>query len=108
MYCKAKKIRRDSKIEKLYFFGIYKVNLGLKGGISIDADSEPPRYVLWCCGGICHQLLTFFQIGSGHTVSKNATKIDTYLVNVKSTVKIFSIFVAFLENMNFMTSDQFL
>ena len=41
--------------------------------------------------------------------SKKATKIeknlhrpfDTYLVNVKSTVKIWSIFVAFLENMNF-------
>ena len=42
---------------------------GLKGGISIAADSGPPRYVLWCCGGICHQLLTFFQIGCGHTVS---------------------------------------
>ena len=41
---------------------------GLKGGISIDADSGPPRYVLWCCGGICHQLLTFFKIGCGHTV----------------------------------------
>ena len=36
---------------------------GLKGGISIDADSGPPRYVLWCCGGFCHQLLTFFKIG---------------------------------------------
>ena len=34
--------------------------MGLKGGISINADSGPPRYVLWCCGGICHQLLTFF------------------------------------------------
>ena len=39
--------------------------------------------------------------------SKKATKIekiftvDTYLVNVKSMVKIWSIFVAFLENMNF-------
>ena len=41
--------------------------------------------------------------------SKKATKnlknlhrqFDTYLVNVKSTVKILSIFVAFLENMNF-------
>ena len=31
-----------------------------EGGISIDAYSGPPRYVLWCCGGICHQLLTFF------------------------------------------------
>ena len=29
-------------------------------GVSIDSDSGPPRYVLWCCGGICHQALTFF------------------------------------------------
>ena len=41
---------------------------GLKRGISIDADSGPPRYVLWCCGGICNQLLNFFNIGCGHTV----------------------------------------
>ena len=40
---------------------------GLKEGISIDADSGPPRYVLWCSGGICHQVLTFIQIGCGHT-----------------------------------------
>ena len=40
---------------------------GLKGGISIDADSGPPRYVLSCCGGICCQPDTFIQIGSGHT-----------------------------------------
>ena len=43
---------------------------GLKGGISIDADSSPPRYVLWCCGDICHQPGTFIQIGSGHTVQR--------------------------------------
>ena len=42
---------------------------GLKGGISIYADSGPPRYVLWCCGGICHELLTFIKIGCGHTVA---------------------------------------
>ena len=41
---------------------------GLTGGISIYADSGPPRYVLWCCSGICHEVLTFFQIGCGHTV----------------------------------------
>ena len=41
---------------------------GLKEGISIDADSGSPRYVLWCCGGICHEVLTFIQIGCGHTV----------------------------------------
>ena len=43
----------------------------LKGGISIDADSGPPRYVLWCCGGICHQVLTFIQVGYGHTVKSD-------------------------------------
>jgi hypothetical protein len=41
---------------------------GLKGGISIDTDSGLAKYVLWCCGGICHQPDTFIQIGSGHTV----------------------------------------
>ena len=46
---------------------------GLKGGISIDADSGPPRYVLWCCGGIYHQPDTFFKIGSGHTVRGSFT-----------------------------------
>ena len=35
-------------------------------GISIDADSGPLRYVLWCCDDICHQPFTFIQIGSGH------------------------------------------
>ena len=32
---------------------------------------------------------------------KSSPQFDTYLVNVKSTVKISSFFVAFLENMNF-------
>ena len=32
----------------------------------IDADSEPLRYVLKCCGS--HQPFTFTQIGCGHTV----------------------------------------
>ena len=36
--------------------------------ISIGAVSGAPRYVLWCCGGICQDFFTFFQIGSGHTV----------------------------------------
>ena len=42
---------------------------GPKGGISIDADSGPPRYVLSSCGDICHQPDTIIQIGSGHTVA---------------------------------------
>ena len=47
------------------------MNWGLKEGISIGADSGPPMYVLWCCGGICHQPDTFILIGSGHTVQTN-------------------------------------
>ena len=35
----------------------------------MDADSGPLRYVLWCCGGICHQPDTFIQIGPGRTVA---------------------------------------
>ena len=31
-------------------------------------DSGPLRYVLWCCGSICHDFFTFIQVGSGHTV----------------------------------------
>ena len=53
-------------LEKKLFWNFMK--WGLKGGISIDADSGPPRYVLWCCGGICHQPDTFIQSVSGHTV----------------------------------------
>ena len=49
---------------------------GLKGGISFDADSDPPRYVLWCCDSICHQPDTFIQIGSGHTVYLNSSQIS--------------------------------
>ena len=60
---KQKKIRSDPK----NFENLHK-NKCLKGGISIYADSRSPRYVLWCCSGICHRVLTFFQIGCGHTV----------------------------------------
>ena len=41
---------------------------GLKEGISIDADSGPLGYVLWCCGSRSREEHTFIQIGSGHTV----------------------------------------
>ena len=53
--------------KKNFFWNFMK--WGLKGGISIEADSGPPRYVLWCCGGICHQLPNFFKIGCCHTVT---------------------------------------
>ena len=52
---KQKKIWSDPKIcEHFHFWK--------------NADSGTPRYVLWCCGGICHQPNTFIKIGSGHTV----------------------------------------
>ena len=41
---------------------------GLKGGISIDTDSGPVGYVLWCCGSRSQDFFIFIQIGSGHTV----------------------------------------
>ena len=56
------------KFLKIFIFKHLLHKKGPKGEISIDADSGPPRYVLWCCGGICHQPDTFFMIGSGHTV----------------------------------------
>ena len=62
---------------------------GLKGGISIDADSGPPRYVLWCCGVICHELLTFFQIGCGHTVLEDAPFLLFLLSSKSKETKIF-------------------
>ena len=54
-----------------------------KGGISIDADSGPLRYVLWCCDSICHQLFSFIQVGSGHAVEDaeyNLTLRSTQLI----------------------------
>ena len=50
---------------------------GLKDGISIYADSEPPRYVLWCCGCISHEVLTFIQIGCCHTVNDSVSRGST-------------------------------
>ena len=72
---KQKKNSDQSEI----FWNLHHKN-GLKGGISIDADSGPPRYVLWCCGGICHQVLTFFQIGCGHTVFAHSKRLNYYIM----------------------------
>ena len=33
-----------------------------------SADSGFFRYVLWCCGSICHQPFAFIHVGFGHTV----------------------------------------
>ena len=74
---------------KIYFIKTVFENFmkwGLKGGISIDANYGPLRYVLWPCGSICHQLFTFIQIYSGHTVNcyhsrqKKITSLSTYAV----------------------------
>ena len=52
---------------------------GLKEGNTIDADSGPLRYFLWCCVSICQELFTFIYTGFGHTVH---TVIYEYL-NIK-------------------------
>ena len=61
--------------------------------------------------GMSMTLVVEFSLLVKFMFSKKATKIEKiftvnltlkYLVNVKSTVKIWSIFVAFLENMNFI------
>ena len=44
----------------------YFMKLGLKEGISIDADSGPHGYVLWCSAQVV-EVFPFFQIGYGHT-----------------------------------------
>jgi hypothetical protein len=47
MYCKAKKkFGAIRKFLKIFIFENLLHKKGLKGGISIDADSGPPRYVL--------------------------------------------------------------
>ena len=38
---------------------------GLEGGISIDADSGPLRYVLWCCGSSDHTVTCNLEVGKG-------------------------------------------
>ena len=80
--------------------------------------STKTRLKLFCSSGVrvfegtTNNITTFiFQLVK-FTFSDKATKIDKiftinltvcYVVTVKSTVKIPSIFVAFLENMNFTT-----
>ena len=47
MYCKAKKnFGAIQKVLKNFIFGNLHHKKGLKGGISIDSDSGPPRYAL--------------------------------------------------------------
>ena len=61
--------------------------MGLKGGNSIDEDSGPLGYVLWCCGSRSWEVVfTLFQIGSGHTVG-NAGKIVSFLVKNDAVTK---------------------
>ena len=46
MYCKEKKIGAIRKCLKNFIFENLHHKKGLKEGISIDADSGPPRHVL--------------------------------------------------------------
>ena len=43
---------------------------------------------IWCCGVICHEVLTFIQVGCIHTVrrlEKNSTTLSgLYVVNQKN------------------------
>ena len=68
---------------------------GLKGGISIDADSGPPRYVL--CTLMLRWYLSpspyFFQIGCGHTVVNVSILVDILHVKSGSDIKITVIFL---------------
>ena len=55
-------VKQDLLNTKQFFLNFMK--LDLKGWISIDADSGPLGYVLWCCGSRSWEVFTFFQIGS--------------------------------------------
>ena len=55
-------MKQDLLNKKIVFENFIK--WGLKGGVSIDADSGPLEYVLWCCGSRSWEVFTFFQIGS--------------------------------------------
>jgi hypothetical protein len=68
------KVVKQDLLQKNHFL-IFFMKCGLKEVISIDADSGPPRYEIWWCGGICHQPDTFIQIGSGHNVYGNKNSV---------------------------------
>ena len=53
----------------------------LKGGISIDTDSWPLGYVVWCCGSRSQDFFAFIQIGSGsgHTVDTYVRSVTVFL-----------------------------
>ena len=69
MYCRAKKnFGAIRKFLKFFIFeNLHKKEMPERWDFNY-ADFGPLRYVLWCCGGICHELITFFQICFGHTV----------------------------------------
>ena len=76
MYCKAKK--NFGAIRNFLNFFIFENLLhkkGLKGGISIDADSGPPRYVLWCCDSIFHDVFISIKIGLEICLCGNPKKL---------------------------------
>ena len=56
--------------------------------------------------GIFHSQQSFFFLRRLQKWKNLPHRFDVYLVSVKSTVKILSIFVAFLENMNFSVKSS--
>ena len=104
-----KNLERSEIFWKFFIFENLLHKKRLKGRISIYADFGPPRYVLWCCVGICHEVLTFFQIGCGHTVPwfwrpwpdtyqylKDSMKLVTCIIwiELKEKVQIINLFVS--------------
>ena len=53
------------------------------------------RYVLWCCDSICHEVFTFIQIGSGHTVAVQTRPLSKYLCMYFYTCNKKAIFLLF-------------
>ena len=54
-------IVKQGLLSKNSFWKIYEVR-SLKRGISIDTDSGPLGYVLWCCGSRNHDFLLLFRL----------------------------------------------
>ena len=59
------------------------MKLVLKGGISIDADSVPLKYDLWCWGSRSQEEFTFIPIGSGHTVFESVSLVRVNLIGLR-------------------------
>ena len=72
---------RSENFWKFLFLKIYFIKNVWKVGFQLMLIlGRLGMYVLWCCVGICHEVLTFFQIGYGHSILcyySKAKKSDT-------------------------------